>query len=214
MAMFTLPETYAALVRWQEITGLDTGSSEWGEVYQVLKDTELLRADQCPQRALFDPPELSLGDTAEVIALRLAIVGGAVFHRQAIELAGHEKYSLGTCTAIVAAMLVGFYDCFHEPRAGLPFEQALYRLETELPMRVKGLAPYPSVALKWQAEGMLAAGQLGRTSMAAQVLLAAFDDDEFAVRVFARTAESPEHHLALAPLCTGSWLVYDSTPLL
>lgn len=206
MGMFTLPETHAALVRWQEITGLDETSPEWGEVYQVLKDTELLHADRCPQRALFDPPDLPLGETTEAIALRLAIVGGAVFHRQAIGLAEHEKYSLGTCTAIVAAMLVGFYDTM----SGLPFEQALLRLEIELPKRVRGLALYPSIALKWQAEGMVAAGQLGRTSMAAQVLLAAFDDDEFAVRVFARTAGDPDLHVGLAPLCTGSWVVYDS----
>lgn len=205
MGIFTLPETHAALVRWQEITGLDEASPEWGEVYQVLKDTELLRADQCPQRALFDPPELSLGDTAEVTALRLAIVDGAVFHRQAVELAGYEKLSLGTCTATVAALVGQFYDL-----SGLTFEQALFLLETELPVRVLGVVPAPSVALMWQAEGPTAMAKLGATSLATHVLRAAFDDDDFAVRVFARTAESPEHHLALAPLCTGSWVVYNS----
>jgi hypothetical protein len=206
--VFTLPETHAAFVRWQEIMGLDEASPEWGEVYQVLKDTELLRADQCPQRALFDPPELSLGDTAEVIALRLAIIGGATLCRQIAQASDWRlllELGVATATAIVAALVGQFYDL-----SGLSFEQALFRLETELPVRVLGVVAAPSGALMWQAQGTEAMAKLGPTSLATQVLRAAFDDDEFAVRVFARTAESPEHHLALAPLCTGSWLVYDS----
>lgn len=211
MGMFTLPETHAAFLRWQQVTGLGADSPEWGEVCQVLKDTELLRADQCPQRALFDPPELALGDTTEVVALRLAIIVGATLHRRVMESAQyHPRYQghdLATCTAIVAALVGQFYDL-----TGLTFEQALLQVETKLWRRVLGVVPAPSVALMWQAKGTEAMEKLGPDSVATQVLRAAFDDDEFAVRVFARTADDPGHRLALAPLRTGSWLVYDSTP--
>jgi hypothetical protein len=205
MGIFTLPETNAALARWRELTGLDEASSEWGEVYQVLKDTELLAADRSPQRGLFDNPDQPLGDTAEVIALRLAIVGGATLARHIAQENGWPLLGVATATAIVAALLGQFYDL-----SGLTFEQALLQLETELPKRALGVSPAPSMALMWQAEGTMAMAKLGATSLATQVLRAAFDDDEFAVRVFDRTAQNPEYHLAVAPLCTGSWLVYDS----
>jgi hypothetical protein len=203
MTTFTLPETRAALARWREITGLTEDSPEWGEVQRVLDDTGLLRADG--EQQLFDDPAMPPGEAAGVIALRLAIVGGAVFHRQMIERVSFEKHGLATCTAVVAALLASFYDM-----TGLTFAQALYLLETELPTRVHGIAVHPAVALRWRAEHPLPLTAVGTSSLAAEILRAAFDDDEFAVRVFARTADDPAYHLALTALCTGNWVVYDS----
>lgn len=206
MGTFTLPETRAAFDRWQDITGLDEDSPEWGEVLAVLRDTDLLAADRAAQRHLFEDPAAPLGDTEQVRALRLAIVGGAQFHRD--QTPAGSPLGLAMATAVVATLIQRHYG---EDITGLPVEQGLYLLEREVDVRTMGVTVSPAVALKWLMPRSFApdSGGVDRDSMVGVVVDTAWDNDEFAVAVFDRLAENRHHHVALAPMCTGAWLVYD-----
>lgn len=206
MGTFTLPETCAALRRWEEITGLTEESTEWGEVERVLADTQLLDADRAPQRHLFTPPDTPLGDTPEVRALRLAIIGGAQLH-VAVTRGGDGwcPHDVAICTAIVAAMIA----CHYHDITDLPVEQGLYLLETELPLRIRGVAVRPGVALKWWMSDPFVTGEVDAAGVLGVLVRAAWDDDEFAARVFDRLAEDSHHRVGLAGLSDGSWLIYD-----
>lgn len=210
--MFALPEVRAAFKQWQATTGLDQTSPEWGEVWQVLKDSGLLA--QAQQAALFDDPDTAPDQTR---ALRLAIMGGAVLYRQLLgqpQRAGLEGLSIAQCTAMAAALIERFYQD-NGLLGGLDVWQALTLLERELPVRVRGVVRSPEVALRWQLRDK-PRRETDHTgtghSLLDHVLAEAVDNDDFAHKVFARTHTDPCVRLGLEPLCTGEWLLYSTAP--
>lgn len=197
LAKFTLPETHAAFAEWSRLTGHDWDSPEWGEVMAALDSCNLLRVDRVPQRALFDPPDLPLGDTREVRQLRAVIVGSA-----RLCAAGWE-HDLATSATIVAAVLTNsLYSAESDT-----FDELLLRVEVDVPARLRVLVDSPGDAL---AE--LLAMHIKDTPLpdvVGRIMAAARDDDAFAERLFATLGDAPGYRLELLALCDGRWLVYD-----
>lgn len=201
---FSLPETHAAFGEWSRLTGHDWDSPEWGEVLASLESCDLLAADRLPQRGLFDPPDMQLGDAPQVRRLRAAIVASARLHDSGW---GHD---LATSAQIVAAVL----DRFYTDSDTYPLGALVDRLTGELPRRVRGLAASPCEAL----EGLLAVDamaclsrrpySLGSPSLVAVVLAEAESHDLFAERIFNRLALDPAWSLALLTLGDGRCLLY------
>lgn len=212
---FSLPETHAAFLRWQEITGLGEASAEWGEVWAVLGDAGLLEADRCPQRSLFDDPATALGETLGARQLRLAVLGGATLWTQCnppefigLPLPPYTGLTdLPTCTAAVAALLETLYSELAED----DIELGLTRLALELPRRQLRYMTSPSEALAHQLDLAIATQQpdLLQDEVISLTLAAARSDDTFARKTFTRLAQ--HIGLALTPLVDGGWLMYRST---
>lgn len=211
MGKSALPEVRVAFDRWQAITGLDQTSPEWGEVWQVLKDTGFLAALQ--QRGLFDDQDRLPGNSASAVAFQMAVIGGARLHHQLAsepQRAGLEGLSVGQCTAVAAALIVQYATLFD----GLPLEPCLTQLDIELNRRVRAVLRSPRVALRWQL-GKLAPHDFGHAcghSLLDLVVAEAIDNDDYAANVFVRASSDLCVQLGLAPLCTGEWLLYSSEP--
>lgn len=201
---FTLPETHAAFGEWSRVTGYDWDSSEWGEVLASLDSCDLLVADRLPQRGLFDPPDLHLGDAPQVRRLRAAIVASARLHD------GGWGHDLATSAQIVAAVL----DRFYTDSDTSPLPALIEHLVDELPRRVRVVAATPSAALAAQlaVDGMACLARrpysLGEPSLAGLVLAEAETNDRFAECVFQRLALNPAWSLALLTLGDGRALLY------
>lgn len=201
---FSLPETHAAFGEWSRLTGYGWDSPEWGEVLASLESCDLLAADRLPQRGLFDPPDLQLGDAPLVRRLRAVIVASARLHD------GGWGHDLATSAQIVAAVL----DRFYTDSDTYPLAPLVERLTGELPRRVRGLAASPSEAL----EGLLAVDAMAclsrrpyscdSPSLAAVVLAEAEANDRFAECIFQRLALNPGWELALLTLGDGRSLLY------
>lgn len=199
-AVFTLPECNEAFARWQEITGLDATSPEWGEVRQVLHHAGLLAADRDLDPVLFEMPTSERARHADaVFRLRLCLLAGARYVEQEAEAA----LDVATATAVVAALLDDFYD----RGFWAEFNRWVTRLSAEVPRRVVTVVHNPADALNHlvdRAGGM----PEGLATLHQVVWQAAMGSDQVARTVFAVLEGSREHRLKLVPLCTGQWLLY------
>lgn len=202
---FTLPETHAAFSRWCEITGLDAASAQWAEVWDVLDEAGLIACDRCPQRSLFDDESTPLGETPGARRLRLVLLAGAEYARR-------SPFDVVDATAVAATMVD---VAFGEELSG-DVEQDVTLLAVELPRRVTRVFPAPSDALAWilhaeLAELPLDASDLAGTAVEA-TLREAKRNDAVAVRVFERLSSKQGGlgGLAVAPIVTGSWVLYET----
>lgn len=203
-AVFTLPECNEAFAQWQEITGLDAASPEWGEVRQVLHDAGLLACDQDLDPVLFEMPTSERARHADaVFRLRLCLLAGARYPHRYVPQQAEVPLDTATATAVVAALLSDFYD----RGFWTGFGHWLTRLTTEVPQRVVAVVYNPADALK-HVISMLGGRPADLGTIAEVVWQAAMGSDEVARTVFAVLEDSTEHRLKLVSLCTGQWLVY------
>jgi hypothetical protein len=199
---FRTPEGHAVYQRWCEITGLDKGAPDWGEVMQVLADSGLLEAaDRSEQWTLFDDPAHG-AEAPAFRQLRLAVVGGALLS----QITG--QVDIASSVSVVTTLLTHHYGAMRD----VSFEQALTRLEVEVPQRVIQVVRSPADALTWLITQVVDGSEL--TAVVQQcpelalVLRLAGLNDAFAREVFEALAEDPIRRLALAEMPCGSWLLY------
>lgn len=207
---FTLTENQKVFEMWREATGLDEDSPEWGEVWSVLEQAGLLRADQVPQPALFDDPQLAEVDAAEGRRLRLALLTGA-------SVAAKIERNI----AVATAMVVALQD--HElADSGLELVHEVLLAEAKF-MQITGVVcDSPGDGLQWllghqHVTGWVLAywqgGSGTRTparDAACELLIALIEEstrnDSFAAQVFDHL--DGDGGFRLLPLAHGQWLAY------
>lgn len=205
--LFLQPECNVAFAQWCQLTGLTRDAAEWGEVWQVLSDSDLLRADRMPEPGLFGDAENEAGQSepVDLRRLRLAIVAGAAYWRD-----GSHGYDLATCTALAAALS----GEFGEEVNGLPFDHAVTWLSGALIERVRFVVDSPGAAIGVRLTGAFrdAPAEFGLPQFTTHygellvILHEAAGNDEFARQAFAALAK--RHGIALLPLSSGDWVVY------
>lgn len=193
---FTLPETHAAYTRWCEITKLDETGDEWAEVYFTLEEAGLVQHDTCPQRSLFDDPDVPLGQTPGARKLQVAMVAGAYFARI-------SSYDLVTSTALAATLMPLVASVANVDESAL-------MLAGLLADQVAHVATSPGVALAWLVGQDLASGEYDDLSPALpravpQTLAEAVcgGHDSFALAVFRRM----RHAFEITEMTNAYWAV-------
>lgn len=203
---FLLPEAQDAQARWDDITGLDASSPDWGEVWRVLVDSRLLDADRMAEQELdlLDlPTSGSRHPSQKMRRLRVAVIAGAEYWRT------QKRFDLATATAIVTAVV----DRAH-PGAISDEERLIRELVRTLPGRVVDVFPTRTDALHWRVDRALSRwSQADRDrvldSELGMILQVASGYETVAEEVFVRLAANRNLRLALLPLCYGGWLAYS-----
>lgn len=200
---FLLDEARAAQARWNDITGLDQSSSDWGEVWRVLADSYLLDADRMAEQELdlFDLPSSGARHPSQKMRrLRIAVIAGAQYAKS------QSRFDVATSTAIVIAVMNRV-----SPGPISDEERALRALARELPNRVVDVFATQSDALRWRVDHILGCWrpedrQKVLDSELHMILSKASGSERVAEEVFAQLAAWRGVRLGLLSLCYGGWL--------